>query len=76
MSYTYQQIIDAVEKGEAQITFTKKDGTERVMRCVRRLENFDKRDVEMEAGTIVTVWDLDKNGYRCIRVDSVKSIND
>lgn len=61
------------------ITFTKKDGSKREMICTTIPDylpmpesitgNFAK-----PSETVVTVWDLEQNGWRSFRSDSVKSI--
>lgn len=58
------------------VTFTKKDGSKREMICTTI------PDYLPETGTVytkpdpnvVTVWDLEQNGWRSFRFDSVRSI--
>ena len=59
------------------VTFVKKDGTERVMKCTLKDIPADK----MPKGTnkkgseeAIAVYDLDSDGWRSFRFDSVKQI--
>lgn len=65
------------------VTFTKRDGTERVMRCTLKTEHLPKISVESVSESkpvrktnlnTVSVWDMDKNAWRGFTVDSVKTI--
>jgi hypothetical protein len=65
------------------VTFTKRDGTERVMRCTLREEHLPKVSAEPVSESkpvrktnlnTVSVWDMDKNAWRGFTVNSVKTI--
>lgn len=69
------------------VTFTKRDGSERVMRCTLKSEYLPPVSNNGEFGKItevktsrkpsttsISVWDLDKMAWRSFTVDSVKSI--
>lgn len=70
---------DMLEVDECKITFTKTDGTERVMRCT--LEHsvvskyVKKTDRKSENSESIRVWDLDKNDWRTVKFDSIKEIS-
>jgi hypothetical protein len=65
--------------GPVNVTFTKKDGTERLMKCTLQEgvvvphEKTTER-VKEENNEILAVWDLDKNAWRSFRLDSIKTI--
>jgi WYL_2, Sm-like SH3 beta-barrel fold len=65
--------------GPVKVTFTKKDGTERVMNCslqegvVVPHEKTTDRVKEDNLETLA-VWDLDKSAWRSFRLDSIKSV--
>ena len=69
-----------LHKGIVDIKFTKKDGTERVMKCTL-LEDIvkpyeKKTDKQKVANTdILSVWDVEKNDWRSFRYDSIIDIN-
>lgn len=65
--------------GPMKVTFTKKDGTERVMSCTLQEgvavphEKTTER-VKEESLETLAVWDLDKSAWRSFRLDSIKSV--
>lgn len=68
-----------LKMGPVKVTFTKKDGTERVMNCslqegvVVPHEKTTER-VKEENPEVLSVWDLDKSAWRSFRLDSIKNI--
>lgn len=76
--FTKEELQEQLKTGPQIVTFTKADGTERVMRCTLN-ESYLPLQEEKETkrkpnDEVVPVWDLDKNAWRSFRVDSVKSI--
>ena len=80
---TKEKLIDATDKG-AFIVFTKKDGTERKMKCTTNwkivaladptfIPPKGEKETKPFEGTIM-VWDLEKHGFRIITIDKVKEI--
>jgi len=63
------------------VTFTKKNGDTRVMKCTLR-EDLLPAVPEKEPGTnakkineeVMPVWDMDAKGFRSFRVDSITAI--
>ena len=79
--FTRNNLVETLRNNIVTITFTKINGTERVMRCTLipeqiggALASNGKAFVESN-DRVVAVWDLDNNGWRAFRVDSVKSIS-
>ena len=62
------------------VIFTKKDGTERVMRCTLQPELLPKVELKenaktrKESTTSMRVFDLDKNEWRSFTIKSVKHV--
>lgn len=61
------------------MTFTKSDGTEREMLCTLREDLIQSKEkkterTKKENADVMSVWDLEKSGWRSFRLDSVKSI--
>ena len=59
-----------------EVKFTKVDGTERVMKCTldpNRIpkEHYPKTEGVFPPENIQRVWDIEKEGWRSFRVDSV-----
>ena len=65
--------------GPVKVTFTKKDGSERVMNCTLQEgvvvphEKTTERTKEENPDTLA-VWDIDKSAWRSFRLDSVSAI--
>lgn len=67
----------ALRQGEVFVTFLKKDGTEREMRCTLKTEDVKQYEKKTERTKTVNedvcaVFDLDKQEWRSFRYDSVK----
>lgn len=72
-------IISHMKMGPVSVTFTKKDGTERVMSCTLQPELLPKQEVKesrakKENTDTVRVFDLEKQEWRSFTVKSVKRI--
>ncbi len=70
-----KELISKLREGDVSVTFTKKDGTERVMKCtlkedvVPSVESSKKENVG-----VVVVWDTEKNAWRSFRMDSITNV--
>lgn len=70
---------DALHHQTIQVTFTKKDGTERVMKCTLREDILPKVEIK-ESSTRKTndanlaVFDVEANGWRSFTVRTVKRV--
>jgi hypothetical protein len=64
----------------ATITFTKKDGTERVMNCTLRsdmlpaVEIKEDKTPRKQNDSVLSVYDLDAKGWRSFTLSSVKRV--
>ena len=76
MQITKQELKDLLKRKVVQITFKKKDGTERVMKCTLQedlvpiYEKKTERVKKLNEETLA-VWDLEKDSFRSFKVDSV-----
>lgn len=79
---TRDEMIEALKKGRVNVTFTKKDGTERKMICTLQedrippvflngTEQFEYKTRKQNLD-VIPVFDLDIQEWRSFRVDSVK----
>ena len=65
---------------DTTITFTKKDGSERVMRCTLRPDKLPVQEVKENAtprkqsDAAMAVYDLDAQGWRSFTIRSVKRV--
>ena len=75
-----EELLEDLHQGIVKVTFTKKDGTERVMNCTLvpsylpeayRTDVRDDEDKKVNEN-VLAVWDTDADGWRSFRLDSVK----
>ena len=65
--------------GRAEITFVKKDGTDRTMICTTKTSSIPEEKQPVGESTlqentdILRVYDIENEGWRSFRIDSVKS---
>lgn len=75
---------EQLQNGVVTVVFEKKDGTERMMRATlsnelipQVLSEYDENvpaPEKKESINVQPVWDVDANGWRSFRIDSVKQI--
>lgn len=77
MKFKRDKIIAELRDSPRLVTFTKSDGSERVMRCTLQKSVVPKTEEDYNnlPGETVIAWDLDKNGWRQFAVNSVKDIS-
>lgn len=72
-----------LQNGVATVVFEKKDGTTRSMRCTLLAEYLPVRSEAQllteeaprkENDDILSVWDLEADGWRSFRIDSIKTV--
>jgi WYL_2, Sm-like SH3 beta-barrel fold len=65
-----------LEESIVEVTFTKKDGTERVMNCTLQEDYLPETTGVGRAASFdaVSVYDVDKEDWRSFRWDSVKAV--
>ena len=74
-----ESIANLLRNHDASITFTKKDGTTRVMKCTLRegvaIPYEKKTDRVREAKEdILPVWDLEADSWRSVTVSTIQTI--
>jgi hypothetical protein len=77
--FTVDSIYPILKNGVATVTFNKVDGSERVMRCTLNdaylpEQHRGKGDMLTEVTNTLRVFDLDVNGWRSFRVESVTGV--
>ena len=70
-------LIGLLQNSPVEVTFTKKDGTERIMKCTLQEEYLPETvgEVRKKNEDSLAVYDLDMEGWRSFRWDSIKGIN-
>jgi len=77
---TRQDIKELLRDSVAEISFTKKDGTERIMNCTLQSNLIPEEHTPKGTSTakenldIINVFDLDKIGWRSFLVDNVQYV--
>ncbi len=69
MSFDPTATLVILAAGPALITFTKKDGTDRTMRCTRNPDlmpagSVKGTDTRKDQGNLIAVWDLDAGAWK------------
>lgn len=71
---------DVLQTGTAEVIFTKKDGTERVMQCTLRPELLPVQEIsetkqpKKKNDTVLSVFDIEANGWRSFTIRTVKRV--
>lgn len=79
MTFNRNELIEKLGAANAVVTFTKKDGSERVMKCTLQesvvpAATTTATTVKKVNDQVLAVWDIDKSAWRSFRLDSVKSV--
>ena len=72
-------VVSMLKMGPMKITFTKKDGTERMMNCTLKedlVKPYEKKTeaIKEQSKDVCPVYDIDKQSWRSFRYDSVKIV--
>ena len=87
MTARYQRdtLLKDLKGSVCEVTFTKTNGEKRVMRCTLDQNHIpqnidyahlDEQHARKENLEVIAVWDIQANGWRSFRVDSVQYIQD
>lgn len=77
---TRDEMIQKLHEGVCIVTFKKADGSERVMKCTlvedvlppaTKEDPLSQKKIRAVNEEVVPVWDVERNGWRSFRVDSV-----
>jgi hypothetical protein len=72
-------LLELLRQGEIEVTFTKADGTDRIMKCTLQEgvvvphEKKTERTKEPNAD-ILPVWDIEKQAWRSFKLSSIKAV--
>ena len=80
------ELKEVLQNSVVTVVFTKVDGTERVMNCTLIPEYIPQVVAEkqqllteslpkVENPNTIAVWDVDSNGWRSFRIDSIKTVS-
>ena len=74
------EITNTLRENVCKVTFTKVDGTERVMRCTLQeaylptVVKDETKQPRKKNDKVVAVWDLEKDAWRSFLINSVKDL--
>jgi len=73
------ELTKALSEQNAEVTFTKKDGTDRLMKCTLRADvavPYEKKTERTREGVpnILPVWDLEADGWRSVNIETIKEV--
>lgn len=80
MSFTKELLTEWLKKGVFEVTFTKNDGTVRVMEATLLasklpiVENKTTARTKKPNPEVLSVWSVKDNSWRSFRIDSIKSV--
>lgn len=87
-TYVKESVKELLRGNVAVVVFTKKDGTERTMKCTLLSEYIPQANTYSSNGEVhhfsptthkkndevLAVWDIEKQAWRSFRFDSIKNI--
>lgn len=76
MSVNKEEVLNKLHENVCQVVFTKVNGEERVMKCTLQESLLPPQKEEQKKKPnpdVVAVWDVEAEGWRSFRWDSVKS---
>lgn len=77
-------IVAALKEGVCVVNFTKQSGEDRVMQCTlkedllppaEKTDPLSQKKVRSVTEEVVVVWDVEKEGWRSFRLDSVNTFS-
>ena len=85
MLYNRETLLDDLKHSVAEVTFTKVNGERRIMRCTldprhlpqmtnEQTNHLNEQHKRAENQDVIACWDLQANGWRSFRVDSVQYV--
>lgn len=83
MSFDRNAILSDLRDNVVEVSFTKVDGTNRLMRCTLMKRHLPENYVEEETQEksfhdknpdVIAAWDVQKGGWRSFRIDSIQYV--
>ena len=71
-------LVEGLKRNLMKVVFTKANGEERIMNCTLHdsvLPEQPIREIKKKENLeVLSVWDIDANGWRSFRIDSIKEV--
>lgn len=79
LSLSKEAVRDILRENNAEVLFTKKDGTKRLMKCTLQDDAIVPHEKKTERtvktnDTVISVWDLEASGWRTINLNTIESV--
>lgn len=83
MSFDRDTLLNDLRDYVIEVTFTKVDGSNRVMRCTLKpdhlppnylKESSEEKNFHKQNPDVIAAWDVQKGGWRSFRIDSVQYV--
>jgi hypothetical protein len=77
--WTKNELSEMLRGGKLEVSFVKKDNSGRVMKCTL-MEKYlpplmgDTETTTKDNPDVLAVWDIDNNGWRSFRINSIVSV--
>ena len=73
-------LLETLRKEIITLKFTKTDGSERIMKCTLRDDHLVKEEkktdrVKKPNDNVISVWDVDCNGWRSFKYESLLEVH-
>lgn len=81
MKYEKETLRNTLQQTVGTVVFTKNDGSERTMKCTLKSELLpvveikESTKVKADNPEILSVWDVESQGWRSFRIDSIISVD-
>ena len=72
-----EKVVTILQSGICTVVFTKKDGTQRTMRCTlndKHLPAVDRHSEQQRSAEALSVWELDLDSWRSFRFDRLQAV--
>lgn len=81
-TFTKEEISSELQKGVATVSFTKVDGSTRIMECTLSGKHMPVEDMPVKKtdrvkkpnNDVLSVWDVNAKGWRSFRVENVFNV--
>ena len=71
-------LVEGLKRNLMKVVFTKANGEERIMNCTLHDSVLPEQPIsgikKKENKEVLSVWDVDANGWRSFRMDSIKEV--
>ncbi len=78
MTKKREVLVEGLKRNLMKVVFTKVNGEERIMNCTLHESVLPESTITESTKKVnpdtISVWDIDNNGWRSFRIDSIKEV--